>query len=81
MCDKALRDAETRELARAESHHRDGKMKMEPSESYNQIRCLYCGYAPGLVGGRLNIYLIDGEAAFVCRSCETMLNQQKPEEP
>lgn len=79
--DKALRDIEGQELERAESHRRDGNPRVTPSESYNQVRCLYCGYSPGFLGARLNIYLIEGEAAFVCRSCETMLNQQKPEEP
>jgi hypothetical protein len=74
-----LAEIEDLELQRSAGHHRDGQPKMTPSESYNHIRCLYCGYVPGF-GGRLNIYLINGEPALVCRSCETMLNQLKPEE-
>jgi len=77
MKDDVLTEIEQIELQRSSLYLRDGRPMMTPSESYNHIRCLYCGYIPGY-GGRLNIMLINGEPALVCLSCETLIMNKEP---
>jgi hypothetical protein len=51
---------------------RTGPTEGEVTTSYNEVRCIYCGHQPGLLG-RLAILIINGHPCWCCLRCETIV--------
>jgi len=53
---------------------------MTAKTSYNECKCVFCGYQPG-VTGRLSMLILNGEPAWACLGCEVQtINGAKTDE-
>lgn len=48
--------------------------------NYKDLCCVFCGYKPGLMVGRLGFIIINGHHCWCCLPCETATIPQLTEE-